>query len=156
MSYGSCGNCVNCQAGTPWMCHDFFARNFGATRADGSTALRDDGEAVHSHCFAQSSFATYAIATERNLVKLDRDVPLEVVAPFGCGIQTGAGCVLRAFRPEAGASIAIFGTGTVGLAAVMAARVAGCTTIIGVDVRPSRLELARELGATQVVRGRRG
>ena len=85
------------------------------------------------------------------MVRLDPDVPLDIVAPFGCGIQTGAGAVLRAFRPEAGSSIAIFGTGTVGLSAIMAARVAGCTTIVGVDVRPGRLELATELGATNVV-----
>ncbi len=151
MSYGSCGACVKCQAGEPWVCHDFFARNFGASRPDGSTVLSEDGRAIHSHFFGQSSFATFAVATERNVVRLDPDVPLEIVAPFGCGIQTGAGAVLQTFRPEAGASIAVFGTGTVGLSAVMAARVVGCTTIIGVDVRPARLELALELGATDVV-----
>jgi aryl-alcohol dehydrogenase len=151
MSYGSCGGCPNCQRGEPWVCHDFFARNFGALRPDGSTALRSGEQAIHSHFFAQSSFASYAIATERNVVKLDPDVPLEVVAPFGCGIQTGAGAVLRVFRPEAGSSIAVFGVGTVGLSAVMAARVAGCTTIIGVDVHAARLEMAASLGATHVV-----
>ncbi len=151
MSYGSCGSCVKCQGGEPWVCHDFFARNFGASRPDGSTALAADGRSIHSHFFGQSSFASHAVATERNVVRLDPDVPLEIVAPFGCGIQTGAGAVLRAFRPEAGSSIAVFGTGTVGLSAVMAARVVGCTTIIGVDVRPARLELALELGATTVV-----
>jgi aryl-alcohol dehydrogenase len=151
MSYGSCGFCRNCQAGQPWVCHDFFARNFGALRPDGSTALRAGEQAIHSHFFAQSSFASYSIATERNVVKLDPDVPLDVVAPFGCGIQTGAGAVLRAFRPEAGTSIAVFGVGTVGLSAVMAARIAGCTTIIGIDIRDVRLGLASDLGATHVV-----
>jgi aryl-alcohol dehydrogenase len=148
MSFGSCGSCPTCAAGRPWVCHDFWGRNFGATRPDGSTALRRAGSPIHSHFFGQSSFATHAVATERNVVKLDPNVPLEVVAPFGCGIQTGAGAVLNAVRPPAGASIAVFGTGTVGLAAVIAARVAGCTTMIGVDVRPPRLELASELGAT--------
>jgi aryl-alcohol dehydrogenase len=151
MSYGSCGACANCQGGQPWVCHDFFARNFGATRPDGSTALRVGDQPIHSHFFAQSSFASHAMATEANVVKLDPDVPLDIVAPFGCGIQTGAGAVLRAFRPEAGTSIAVFGVGTVGLSAVMAARVAGCTTIIGIDVRGSRLDLASDLGATHVV-----
>jgi aryl-alcohol dehydrogenase len=151
MSYGSCGGCLKCQAGEPWVCHDFFGRNFGASRPDGSTALAADGRSIHSHFFGQSSFATHSVATERNVVRLDPDVPLEIVAPFGCGIQTGAGAVLQTFRPEAGSSIAIFGTGTVGLAAAMAARVAGCTTIIGIDVRPSRLELAQEVGATHVI-----
>jgi aryl-alcohol dehydrogenase len=156
MSYGSCGSCANCQVGRPWVCHDFWGRNFGATRPDESTALSRHGQAVHSHFFSQSCFATHAVATERNVVKLDRAVPLEIVAPFGCGIQTGAGAVLNALRPPAGASIAVFGTGTVGLAAVMAARVAGATTIIGVDVRPARLSLAKELGATLVVDARAG
>ena len=151
MSYGSCGGCAKCQTGRPWVCHDFWGRNFAATRADGSSALRHDGEVVHSHFFSQSSFATYAIATERNVTKLDLSVPLAAVAPFGCGIQTGAGAVLNALRPEAGTSIAVFGTGTVGLAAIMAARVAGATTIIGVDLRPSRLEVARDVGATAVI-----
>jgi aryl-alcohol dehydrogenase len=138
--------------GRPTMvCHDFWGRNFGAARPDGSTALQRDGATIHSHFFGQSSFATRAVAPERNVVKLDPEVPLEVVAPFGCGIQTGAGAVLNALRPQAGTSIAVFGVGTVGLAAVIAARVAGCTTIVGVDVRPSRLELASELGATHVV-----
>lgn len=151
MSYGSCGACPKCSSGEPWVCHDFFGRNFGASRPDGSTVLSDHGRAIHSHFFGQSSFATSAVATERNVTKLDPDAPLEIVAPFGCGIQTGAGAVLRVFRPEAGASIAIFGTGTVGLSAVMAALVAGCATIIGIDVRPARLALAEELGATHLV-----
>ncbi|MBV9047465.1 MAG: NAD(P)-dependent alcohol dehydrogenase [Solirubrobacterales bacterium] len=156
MSYGSCGGCPNCRLGHPWVCHDFWGRNFGATRPDGTTSLRLAGEPVHSHFFSQSSFATKAIATEGNLTKLDESVPLEIVAPFGCGIQTGAGAVLNALQPPAGTSIAVFGTGTVGLAAVMAALVAGCTTIIGIDVRPERLAVAQELGATAVVDARAG
>jgi len=151
MSYGSCGACPSCQLGRPWVCHDFWGRNFGATRPDGSTALTRGGEPVHSHFFGQSSFATHAIATERNVTRLDASVPFELVAPFGCGIQTGAGAVLNALRPPAGSAIAVFGTGTVGLAAVLAAHLNGCAAIIGVDVRPSRLSLARELGATAVI-----
>ena len=151
LSYGSCGRCANCLRARPWVCLEFWERNFGATRGDGSTALHRDGRAVHSHFFSQSSFATHAIATERNLVKLEREIPLEVVAPFGCGIQTGAGAILNALRPPAGSSVAVFGTGTVGLAAVLAAQIAGCTTIIGIDIRRSRLELARDIGATHVV-----
>jgi aryl-alcohol dehydrogenase len=133
------------------VCHDFWGRNFAAARGDGTSALRNAREVVHSHFFSQSSFATHAIATERNVTKLDPSVPLDVVAPFGCGIQTGAGAVMNALRPEAGASIAVFGTGTVGLAAIMAARATGCTTIIGVDIRPERLEVARDVGATAVI-----
>ncbi|MFL5861691.1 MAG: NAD(P)-dependent alcohol dehydrogenase [Solirubrobacteraceae bacterium] len=154
MSYGYCGSCHNCQRGRPWICHDFGSCNSAGVRADGSTALTRGGQPIHSHFFSQSSFATHAVATERNVTKLEPSLPLEIVAPFGCGFQTGAGAVLNALRPEAGKSIAVFGTGAVGLAAVMAARVAGCTGIIGVDVRPSRLGLAQELGATAVIDAR--
>ena len=151
LSFNSCGACPTCRTGRPAYCHDFFARNFGSSRPDGTTALSRDGEAIHSHFFGQSSFATYGVATERNVVKLDRDVPFEVVAPLGCGIQTGAGAILNAMRPPAGTSVVVYGTGSVGMAAVMAALVGGATTIVGVDVNPARLELARELGATHVV-----
>lgn len=151
MSFNSCGGCAPCQTGRPSYCHDFVARNFGASRPDGSTALSRDGQPIHSHYFGQSSFATHAVASERNVVLVDDDVPLELVAPFGCGIQTGAGAVMNALRPQAGTSIAVFGTGTVGLTAIMAARIVGCTTIIGIDLRPGRLALARELGATHTI-----
>ena len=151
MSYGSCGGCAKCQEGRPWVCHDFWGRNFAAARADGTSALRRGDEVVHSHFFSQSSFATHAIATERNVTKLDRSIPLDVAAPFGCGIQTGAGAVMNALRPDAGTSIAVFGTGAVGLSAIMASRATGCTTIIGIDTRPARLEVAREMGATAVI-----
>ncbi len=148
MSFHSCGVCPTCRTGRPSYCYEFFEHNFGASRpADGSSAL----DPVHGHFFGQSSFATYAIANERNLVKVDSAIPLEVAAPFGCGIQTGAGAVLTTLAVPAGASLAVFGTGAVGLSAVMAGVIAGCTTIIGVDLNPARLELARELGATHLV-----
>ena len=151
MSFDSCGVCPTCRSGRPSYCHDFFARNFGSSRPDGSSALSRKGELIHAHYFGQSCFATHAMASERNVVLLPDEIKLEIAAPFGCGIQTGAGAVLNVLRPPAGSSIAVFGTGTVGLASIMAAVVAGCTTVIGVDVRPTRLELARELGATHTV-----
>jgi aryl-alcohol dehydrogenase len=106
---------------------------------------------VSASFFGQSSFATYALSYERNTVKVRKDAPLELLGPLGCGIQTGAGAVLNALNPPAGTAIAIFGAGAVGLSAVMAAVVAGCTTIIAVDVKENRLELAKELGATHVI-----
>jgi aryl-alcohol dehydrogenase len=151
LSYTSCGSCRTCATGRPYYCGEFFARNFGAARPDGSTALSREGKPVHSHFFGQSSFATGAIVPERSLVRLPDDVPFEVVAPFGCGVQTGAGAVLNVLRPQAGSAIAVFGAGGVGLSAIMAAAVVGCATIVAVDVNPSRLELALELGATHAV-----
>jgi aryl-alcohol dehydrogenase len=151
MSFDSCGHCPTCQSARPSYCHEFFEHNFAAARADGTSVLSRDGEPIHAHFFGQSSFATHAVAGARNVVRLPDGIGLDVAAPFGCGIQTGAGAVLNSLRAPAGSSIAVFGTGTVGLAGVMAAVIAGCTTIIGVDVNPARLELARELGATHVV-----
>lgn len=151
LSYMSCGTCRNCRQGKPAGCLDLFAQNFGGSRPDRSTSLRKGGQALHSHFFGQSSFATHALAWERNVVKVRPDVPLALLGPLGCGIQTGAGGVLNSLHPAAGTSLVVFGTGSVGMSAVMAARVAGCATIIGVDVKPNRLELARELGATHTI-----
>lgn len=152
LSYLSCGKCVNCVKGASPYCLDLYNQNFGGARpGDGSNALSKNGETVHGHFFSQSSFATYALATERSVVKVSKDAPLELLGPLGCGIQTGAGGVLNSLHPEAGSSIAVFGTGSVGMSAIMAASAVGCTKIIGVDVKPSRLELARELGATHTI-----
>ena len=85
------------------------------------------------------------------MVKIDSQIPLEIAAPFGCGIQTGAGAVLNTLAVPAGSSLAVFGTGTVGMAAILGGVLAGCSTIIGVDRLPGRLALARELGATHVI-----
>lgn len=151
MTFNSCGHCRTCLCGRSTYCHDFFGRNFASLRPDGTSVLSRDGAAIHSHFFGQSSFATHSVATARNVVKLPAAVGFEIAAPFGCGIQTGAGAVLNVMRPPAGSSLLVTGTGAVGLSAVMAGVVAGCGSIIGVDVRPARLELARELGATHVI-----
>jgi aryl-alcohol dehydrogenase len=152
MSYDSCGRCPSCAKSLGAYCYGFFEHNFAAARPeDGTSALSRNGEPIHAHFFGQSSFASHSVARERNIVPLDGSIPLELAAPFGCGIQTGAGSVLNVLRPAAGSSFAVFGAGAVGLAAAMAAAIAGCTTIVVVDLRANRLELARELGATHVV-----
>ncbi len=157
LSFLNCGRCRPCFDGSPASCANFNDMNFAGQRPDGSHALTSHGNGEPSELpdrfFGQSSFATYAIAHERNTVKVRNDAPLELLGPLGCGIQTGAGTVLRALKVGAGASFAVTGAGAVGLSAVMAARVAGATTIIAVDVVPSRLDLALELGATHVVNG---
>ena len=101
-SYASCGGCAGCATGRPYYCAEFFERNFLATRADGTTALSHEGRPVHSHFFGQSSFATGAIVPERSVVTIADDVPFEIVAPFGCGVQTGAGGVIDVAAPAAG------------------------------------------------------
>jgi aryl-alcohol dehydrogenase len=156
MTYMSCGLCLPCETGHPAHCSHMHPLNFGGGRMDGTTSTCScaDDSPIHDHFFGQSSFSTHVIANERNVVKVSKDAPLELLGPLGCGIQTGAGSVLKALNVEAGSSFAAFGAGAVGLAAVMAAKVAGATTIIAVDVTESRLALARELGATHVINSR--
>jgi aryl-alcohol dehydrogenase len=151
MSYNSCGACASCLEHEPAYCHDFFDRNFAGTRADGSSALSMGGSAIHGNFFGQSSFATHALCRERNVVKVPSDVPLDIIAPLACGIQTGAGSVINALQVGVGDSIAVFGTGSVGLSAVLAARLTGAGTIIGVDLNHDRLQMAQEFGATHIV-----
>ena len=152
LSYLPCGKCSPCLLGQPFHCVNTYPLCFGGARLDGTTATTDaDGNPVHDHFFAQSSFGTFALANEGNVVKVPKDAPLELLGPLGCGIQTGAGAVMNSLRVGAGKSLVVFGAGAVGLSAVMAARVVGATTIIAADVVPSRLGLAKELGATHVI-----
>ncbi len=157
MTFGSCGHCRLCHEGSPAYCEVGHDLQFTGIRSDGSTTLREvNGAKVHGSFFQQSSFASYALGTERSVCKLPDDMPLELAGPLGCGIQTGAGAVLNSLGARAGSSIAVFGVGSVGLAAIMAARIAGCTIIVAVDVVAERLALAQELGATHVLDGREG
>lgn len=153
MSYQSCGCCSPCRHGRPANCERFYEANFGFERLDGSNAFWRSG--VRGHFFGQSSFATHSLATKRNVVVVPRDLPLELLAPLGCGLQTGAGTVMNSLAVPAGAGIAVFGAGAVGLAAVMAARIVGAGSIIGVDILSWRLELALQLGATHIIDARR-
>lgn len=154
MSYNHCGHCPACQAHAISYCDDFAGTNFVGLRSDGSAALRLDGQPVRHNFFGQSSFATHALCTERNVVPVPDRVPDEVfplLGPLGCGILTGAGAVLNVLKPAIGQSLVVFGAGAVGLAAVMAARAVGLGEIVAVDRVPSRLALAEELGATRTV-----
>ncbi|MFC6726023.1 alcohol dehydrogenase catalytic domain-containing protein, partial [Halobium palmae] len=152
MTFDYDGTCSNCRQGDVAYCESFFERNFGGARVeDGSSPVSDDGETLNANFFGQSSFATHAVAHEENVVPVADDVPLELVGPLGCGVQTGAGAVMNSLDVEHGSSLVVFGAGTVGLSAVMAGRVVGATTIVAVDVVESRLDLASELGATATV-----
>ena len=122
--------------------------NLSGARPDGSTPLRLRGAPIAGGFFGQSSHATYALATERNAIRIAEDVPFPILAALGGDVQIGAGSVINTLRPQPGSAVAIFGVGAVGLGAVMAAQAAGCHPIIAVDIKASRLELAEILGAT--------
>ncbi len=151
LTFRSCGACARCLGGDPAYCYTMPMLNYIGMRPDGSKAIRRDDAFVSSNFFGQSSFATHALAYERNVLKLPDDIPFAVAAPLGCGVQTGAGGVMLALACPAGSSLMITGGGAVGLSAVMGAAIQGCGTIIVVEPHASRRALALELGATHVI-----
>jgi aryl-alcohol dehydrogenase len=149
LTFASCGSCRFCTSGEPSYCAKSAPLNLSGGRPDGSTPLSDaDGAAVGSFFFGQSSFGRHAVTYARNCVPIGPSIDFSVAAAMGCGFQTGAGTVLRALKVRPRSSVAVFGVGTVGLSALMAAKVAGAETIVAVDPMPARRELALELGAT--------
>lgn len=153
LGFSSCGACPRCEEGLPSYCRAFVPLNYAGMRLDdGSSALSNGEEKISSHFFGQSSFGSHAVVRRRNVVKVDDSTaPLELLGPLGCGFQTGAGGVMRSLACPAGSSIAIFGGGPVGLAAVMGAVIQRCSNIILVEPIPARREVALELGATHVI-----
>jgi len=153
MTQNFCGVCESCISGHPMSCNHVGEYNFAGTYPDGQKRIKDENGAEIASFFSQSSFATHAITHVNNTIVIDRDFDLGLAAPFGCGVQTGAGAVINVFAPKAGQSIAVFGCGGVGLSAIMAAKLSGCLEIIAVDIVDGRLELAKELGATHTING---
>lgn len=152
LTYGHCGKCVQCNTGNPAYCSEFYSRNFSGADLEGQNAIcRHDHTGVHDHFFAQSSFATYALSRENNAVKVSKDVPIELLGPLGCGIQTGAGACINVLKVAPASSFVIWGAGAVGLSALLAAKICGASIIIAVDIVESRLVLAKQLGATHTI-----
>lgn len=153
LTFNSCGTCRHCGHDEPAYCTQFMPLNLLAMRADGSTRVTRDGAHVADNFFGQSSFASLAVANRRNVLKLDDDANLAVLAPLGCGIQTGVGGVLRSLGARAGESLVVLGAGAVGLSALLGGLIAQCSTIIVVEPQPGRRALATELGATHTLDG---
>ncbi len=152
MSFHYDGTCLNCQQKKHQYCDSFMQSNLSGLRVDGTSAVSSDKhDKVYASYHQQSSFATYSIATDHNAIKVPKDLPLELLGPLGCGFMTGAGAVINRLKPKPGSSFAVFGAGPLGFAAMYMAKQAGCSTIIAVDLHASRLELAKEFGATHTV-----
>jgi aryl-alcohol dehydrogenase len=151
LAWDYCGACTACKAGKVLYCLNFFLHNFHGARPDGSTTLRKGNQVIHGNFFNQSSFADFSLASERDVVKVTKDVPLEILGPLGCGVMTGAGAVMNSLQAKRGTSIAVFGVGPVGISAVLAAVVCECATIVAVDIHEARLKIAKEFGATHTV-----
>jgi aryl-alcohol dehydrogenase len=155
MSFPSCGKCDFCKDGHPYACDDLNTLFFDGKYVDGTKRFSQNNVDISSF-FGQGSFSNHVVIDSRNAVKadIDNDNDLSKLCSLGCGVQTGAGAVLIRLKPKAGTSIAIFGCGGVGMSAIMAAGITGCNPVIGIDIVPSRLELAKELGATHVINAR--
>ncbi|KAE9369100.1 aryl-alcohol dehydrogenase [Stipitochalara longipes BDJ] len=159
LSYNSCGKCRHCQKRNNFRCVEIMKRNFGGKREDGSQTLTWEGKPVSSCFFGQSSFCNPAVVQANSCVKVDSSLDLAVVCSLGCGVQTGAGSIFNVVKPVENdiRSLGIFGLGAVGCAAVMAANIISqdnpqvLSQIIAVDVNESRLELAKDLGATHTI-----
>lgn len=152
MANPSCGRCEDCAAGYETYCVHAPQLKQSGFRADGrSLTFSRDGSAVYGSFFQQSSFATLTLATARNTIRVPKEVPLDILAAFPCGVNTGAGTVLNVLKPRPGDSYVAFGAGTVGFAGLLAAKLSGCDPIVAVDLFDDRLTLALELGATHAV-----
>ncbi|MFD1484410.1 NAD(P)-dependent alcohol dehydrogenase [Lacticaseibacillus baoqingensis] len=150
LSFYACGQCKSCLKGIPTQCENYAHNNLSGVRPDGSSHFTENGKHV-ADMFDQSSFTTTTVVRERNAVKVPKELDLRKLGPLGCGYVTGSGTVLNTLKPKPGDTIAVFGTGAVGLAAMMAGRISGCVKVIGIDIVDSRLDLAKELGATDVI-----
>jgi aryl-alcohol dehydrogenase len=151
LTFISCGECRRCCEGKPSYCLSFAQMNYGGRRPDGTSTASIGETAASANFFGQSSFATYAVANQRNAIKIDKGLPLELMGPLGCGVQTGAGAIMRSLACERKSSVLILGGGAVGLSAVLGAVVQGCTTIIVVEPKAPRREMALQLGATHTL-----
>jgi len=156
LTYPSCGTCANCRSGHAHCCDHVGALAFGGQRLDGSRTIRRGGQALASAFFQQSSFATRAVAHERGVVGVPANTEPALLAAMACGVMTGAGAVVNTLALQKGESLAVFGTGAVGMSALMAAHIVGCVPIVAIDVNPQRLALALELGATHAVQAGEG
>jgi alcohol dehydrogenase len=146
----ACGSCAHCRRGRPALCERGGAANVAGELLSGARRWHEGAEDLHHH-LGVSAFAEQIVVSSASAVRVDPALPFDVAALFGCAVPTGVGAVLNAGGLREGDRVAVFGLGGVGLAAVLGAELGGARTVIGVDVVPAKLELARELGATAVV-----
>lgn len=160
LSFNTCGSCSACTSGHPAFCHTHPEVNHNAVRiSDRSTPARlHSGTAVRSQYFGQSSFAKTSVVNEKCVVKCPDEYKdkLDIYCAMGCGFQTGAGTVLNVLKPSKTESVVIFGLGSVGLCALMAAKYLGVESIIAVDIVDDKLALAKSLGASSTINSSSG
>ncbi|KPH74541.1 zinc-dependent alcohol dehydrogenase family protein [Oceanobacillus caeni] len=143
----SCGHCLPCQEGRPALCEEGAKSNTEGTLLNGDIRLHN-AEGKINHHLGVSAFSEYAVVSRNSLIKVDKDIPFEKVALFGCAVITGIGAVINTANIKLGSTVAVVGLGGVGLSALIGAIAAGAERIIAIDINDSKLEFAKELGAT--------
>lgn len=146
----ACGTCFYCTHQKPNLCDTYTAPIWAGTMLDGTTRLRWRGQTVYSYC-GLAAFAQSTVVPQQSCVKIRPDIPLDVAALVGCAVATGVGAVMFTARVARGESVAVIGCGGVGLSCVQGAVLCRAGTIIAVDINPSKMELARKLGATHAI-----
>lgn len=145
-----CGECKFCTSGKTNLCQAVRATQGKGLMPDGTSRFSKDGEPIY-HYMGCSTFSEYTVLPEISLAKVNKSAPLEEVCLLGCGVTTGMGAVLNTAKVQKGDTVAIFGLGGIGLSAIIGARMAGAGRIIGIDINESKFDLAKQLGATDVV-----
>lgn len=145
----SCGHCIPCREGRPALCENGAKSNTDGEMLEGGKRLTKDGDEIFHH-LGVSGFAEYAVVSTNSIVKVDKDVPFEKIAVFGCAVITGVGAVINTARVKPGSRVAVVGLGGIGLNALLGAKLAGAADIIGVDINDDKLKIAKSLGATKV------
>lgn len=145
-----CGECKFCKSGKTNLCSAVRETQGKGLMPDGTTRFYKDGEPIF-HYMGCSTFSEYTVLPEISLAKVNKTAPLEEVCLLGCGVTTGMGAVLNTAKVKEGDTVAIFGLGGIGLSAIIGARMAGASRIIGVDINEKKFDLAKQLGATDCI-----
>jgi S-(hydroxymethyl)glutathione dehydrogenase/alcohol dehydrogenase len=145
-----CGQCKFCTSGKTNLCGSVRETQGKGVMPDGTSRFSYKGEPIY-HYMGCSTFSEYTVLPEVSLAKIPKEAPLEKVCLLGCGVTTGIGAVLNTAKVEEGATVAIFGLGGIGLAAIIGAAMAKASRIIAIDVNPGKFDIAKQLGATDTV-----
>lgn len=145
-----CGTCFYCQHGKPNLCETFTEPIWAGTMLDGTTRLYRGGDPVYAYC-GLATFAEYVVVPQQSCIPIRKDVPLKVAALVGCAVATGVGAAMFTASVRPGESVVVFGCGGVGLNILQGAALCGASTIIAVDVNQTKMQLAREFGATHTL-----
>src|SRR5699024_4417213 len=145
----SCGKCLPCKEGRPALCENGAETNEAGEMLAGGKRLHEESSDIHHH-LGVSGFADYAVVSTHSIVKVDKSIPFEQIALFGCAVITGVGAIVNTAKVKSGSSVAVVGLGGIGLNAVMGAKIAGAREIIALDINPNKFDTAKSLGATDV------